>query len=57
VPDKGEQMVRYYGYCSNMSRGKPQKAILSGVASRLRLYALPGYGGAEVGRGKFHGAA
>jgi hypothetical protein len=54
-------MVRYYGYCSNMSRGKLQKtgedAAVSGVASRLRLYALPGYGGAEVGRGKFHGAA
>ncbi len=22
VPNKGEQMVRYYGYCSNVSRGK-----------------------------------
>jgi hypothetical protein len=22
VPDKGEQMVRYYGYYSNVSRGK-----------------------------------
>ena len=25
VPDKGEQMVRYYGYYSNISRGKRQK--------------------------------
>jgi hypothetical protein len=25
VPDKGEQMVRYYGYYSNVSRGKRQK--------------------------------
>lgn len=26
VPDKGEQMVRYYGYYSNVARGKRQKA-------------------------------
>jgi hypothetical protein len=26
VPDKGEQMVRYYGYCSNVSRGKRKKS-------------------------------
>ena len=25
VPHKGEQMVRYYGYYSNVSRGKRQK--------------------------------
>jgi hypothetical protein len=25
VPDKGEQMVRYYGYYSNVSRGKRNK--------------------------------
>jgi len=25
VPDKGEQMVRYYGYFSNVSRGKRKK--------------------------------
>lgn len=25
VPDKGEQMVRYYGYYSNFSRGKRKK--------------------------------
>ena len=24
VPNKGEQMVRYYGYYSNVSRGKRQ---------------------------------
>ena len=26
VPDKGEQMVRYYGHYSNVSRGKRKKA-------------------------------
>jgi len=26
VPNKGEQMVRYYGYYSNVCRGKRQKA-------------------------------
>lgn len=26
VPGKGEQMVRYYGYYSNVSRGKRKKA-------------------------------
>jgi len=25
VPNKGEQMVRYYGYYSNVSRGKKKK--------------------------------
>jgi len=25
IPNKGEQMVRYYGYYSNVSRGKRQK--------------------------------
>ena len=25
VPNKGEQMVRYYGYCSNVSRGNRKK--------------------------------
>jgi hypothetical protein len=25
VPDKGEQMVRYYGYCRNVSRGKRKR--------------------------------
>lgn len=26
VPNKGEQMIRYYGYYSNVCRGKRQKA-------------------------------
>jgi hypothetical protein len=26
VPNKGEQMVRYYGYYSNAARGKRKKA-------------------------------
>ncbi len=26
VPNKGEQMVRYYGYYSNLARGKRKKA-------------------------------
>jgi hypothetical protein len=26
VPNKGEQMVRYYGYYSNVSRGKRKKS-------------------------------
>jgi hypothetical protein len=26
IPNRGEQMVRYYGYYSNVSRGKRQKA-------------------------------
>jgi len=25
IPDKGEQMVRYYGYYSNVCRGKRKK--------------------------------
>jgi hypothetical protein len=25
IPDKGEQLVRYYGYYSNVSRGKRKK--------------------------------
>lgn len=24
IPNRGKQMVRYYGYCSNVSRGKRQ---------------------------------
>ena len=27
VPNRGEQMVRYYGYCSNVSRGRRQKEV------------------------------
>ena len=26
VPDEGEQMVRYYGHCNNVSRGRRKKA-------------------------------
>jgi len=26
IPNKGEQMVRYYGYYSNLSRGLRKKA-------------------------------
>ena len=25
IPNKGEQLIRYYGYCSNVSRGKRKK--------------------------------
>jgi len=28
VPSKGEQMVRYYGYYSNVARGKRKKAAV-----------------------------
>ncbi len=28
VPNKGEQMVRYYGYYSNAARGKRKKAAV-----------------------------
>ena len=28
VPDKGEQLLRYYGYYSNVSRGKRKKQDL-----------------------------
>ena len=31
VPDKGEQMVRYYGYYSNVSRGKRNKQNQDGL--------------------------
>jgi hypothetical protein len=31
IPDKGEQMVRYYGYYSNVCRGRRQKANQDGV--------------------------
>jgi len=31
VPNKGEQMVRYYGYYSNVSRGKRSKLNLDEV--------------------------
>jgi hypothetical protein len=31
IPDRGEQMVRYYGYYSNVSRGKRKETEDDGV--------------------------
>ncbi len=31
IPDKGGQMVRYYGYCSDVCRGRRQKENQDGV--------------------------
>ena len=31
MPDKGEQMVRYYGFYSNVSRGKRKKQDQDGL--------------------------
>jgi hypothetical protein len=31
IPDKGEQMVRYYGYYSEVCRGRRQKENQDGV--------------------------
>ena len=31
IPDRGERMVRYYGYYSNFSRGKRKKTEDDGV--------------------------
>jgi hypothetical protein len=31
IPDRGEQMVRYYGYYSNVSRGKRRETEDDGV--------------------------
>jgi len=31
IPDKGEQMLRYYGYFSNVCRGRRQKENQDGV--------------------------
>jgi hypothetical protein len=31
VPNKGDQMVRYYGYYSNVCRGQPKKANEDGL--------------------------
>ena len=39
--NKGEQMVRYYGYYSNVSRGRRKEAGHGVIHSRL---LLPGYG-------------
>ena len=45
------------GVASRLRHRSEWCRALRGVASRLRHYALPGYGGTEIGRGKFHGAA
>jgi hypothetical protein len=35
VPNKGEQMVRYYGYYSNVSRGKRKKRDQDGLIPNI----------------------
>jgi len=35
VPNKGEQMVRYYGYYSNVSRGRREKSGQDGLVPCL----------------------
>jgi hypothetical protein len=35
IPNRGEQMVRYYGYYSNVSRGKRQKEGLDDAIPRI----------------------
>ena len=35
VPNKGEQMVRYYGYYSNVSRGKRKKQNLDDIVPSI----------------------
>jgi hypothetical protein len=35
IPDRGEQMVRYYGYYSSVSRGKRRETEDEGVPSIL----------------------
>jgi hypothetical protein len=35
IPDRGEQMMRYYGYYSNVSRGKHQKEGLDDAIPRI----------------------
>ena len=35
VPNKGEQMVRYYGYYSNVSRGKRKKQDHDGLITSI----------------------
>jgi hypothetical protein len=35
IPDRGEQMVRYYGYYSNVCRGKQKESEDDGVPSIL----------------------
>jgi hypothetical protein len=40
VPDKGEQMVRYYGYYSNAARGKRKKVDVDDHIPCVQLFAL-----------------
>ncbi len=35
IPDQGEQMVRYYGFYNNVSRGLRQKKLM--IPSTLRV--------------------
>jgi hypothetical protein len=49
VPNRGEQMVRYYGYYSNVSRGRRQKEAEDGtvphiIESDMSSAAVPGRG-------------
>jgi hypothetical protein len=41
VPNKGEQMVRYYGYYSNVSRGKRQKSSDDGSVAYILEPLMP----------------
>ena len=41
VPNKGEQMVRYYGYYSNVSRGKRQKTGDDGAVAYILEPPMP----------------
>ncbi|MBW1956626.1 MAG: hypothetical protein JRI76_10745 [Deltaproteobacteria bacterium] len=36
IPNKGEQMVRYYGYYSNASRGRRKRAGTDAILPCLR---------------------
>ncbi len=38
IPDQGEQMVRYYGFYNNVSRGLRQKENLEGRIPSLTFY-------------------
>jgi hypothetical protein len=42
LPNKGEQMVRYYGYYSNVSRGKRKSHRTRGHPQSLNLKDLLG---------------
>ena len=41
IPDRGEQMVRYYGYSSNVSRGKRKETEGGGVPFILEADKSP----------------